>query len=76
VSVELFGSAGCQFTRELREWLELRGVDFTEYDVELDQVARRRLKNIAGDQRTIPVLVEAGKVTQVGWQGHGCALGD
>jgi glutaredoxin len=76
VSVELFGSAGCQFTSELREWLELRGVEFTEYDVELDPAARQRLRELAGEQRTIPVLVESGKVTQVGWQGRGCVLSE
>ena len=27
-----------------------------------------------GGQRTVPVLVEDGKVTQVGWQGRGCIV--
>jgi glutaredoxin 3 len=75
-AVELFGSAGCPYTRELREWLECRGIDFLEYDVEADREARRRLRQVAGEQRTIPVLVEDGKVTQVGWQGRGCAVGE
>lgn len=76
MSVELFGSAGCQFTSELREWLELRRIDFIEYDVEQDPEARERLRELAGEQRTIPVLVESGLVTQVGWQGRGCALSE
>jgi len=25
--------------------------------------------------RTVPVLVEEGKIIQVGWQGRGCILG-
>ena len=30
----------CPYTREMREWLELRGAEFVEYDVEADRAAR------------------------------------
>ena len=60
----------------MREWLELRGMDFVEYDVELDGIARERLRHIAGPQRTVPVLVDDGTVLQVGWQGRGCTVGE
>jgi hypothetical protein len=26
-------------------------------------------------QRTVPVLIEDGKVTHIGWQGRGCIVG-
>ena len=29
---------------------------------------------LAGGQRTVPVLVEDGKVVQIGWQGRGCVV--
>jgi glutaredoxin len=73
---ELYGTAGCPFTGEMREWLEWRGQEFVEYDVDVDPAARARLKALAGGQRTVPVLVEDGKVVQVGWQGRGCVIGD
>lgn len=73
---ELFGTAGCPYTRDMREWLELRRVEFTEYDVEADGEARRRMKEYAGPERTVPVLVEDGKVVQVGWQGRGCVVNE
>lgn len=73
---ELFGMGSCPHSAELREWLELRRVPFTEYDVEVDAEARARLRELAGGQRMVPVLVEDGRVTQVGWQGRGCAIGD
>lgn len=74
--LELFGSAGCPHTREMREWLEWRGDDFVEYDVELDAAARARLRILTGGQRTIPVLVADGKVVEVGWQGRGCIVSE
>jgi mycoredoxin len=73
---ELYGTATCPYTRDMREWLELRGMDFVEYDVERDRAARERLRGIAGPQRTVPVLVEDGSVVQVGWQGRGCTVGE
>ena len=71
---ELFGSAACPYTTEMREWLEWKRSEFVEYDVESDPVARRRMREITRGQRTVPILVEDGKVVQVGWQGHGCIV--
>jgi len=73
---ELFGTASCVYTAEMREWLEWKGRDFVEYDVEADPGARERLRAVAGPQRTVPVLVEDGAVVQVGWQGRGCTVGE
>ena len=73
---ELFGTSGCQYTRDMREWLELRRADFAEYDVETDPDARRRMRDYAGPERTVPILVRDGKVVQVGWQGRGCVVGE
>jgi glutaredoxin len=72
--LELFGSASCPHTREMREWLEWRGAEFVEFDVEADPAARNRMRNLTGGQRTVPVLVDNGKVVQIGWQGRGCIV--
>lgn len=74
--VELYGTPSCPYTRDMREWLELRGADFVEYDVEADPAARARMRAVAGAQRTVPVLVENGAVKQIGWQGRGCTVGE
>jgi glutaredoxin len=72
---ELYGSASCPYTRELREWLEWKNREFVEYDVEADAEAYARMSAATSGQRTVPVLIEDGKVTQVGWQGRGCIAG-
>ena len=71
---ELFGTASCPYTQEMREWLEFRKMEFTEYDVERDPEARIRMRALAGDVRTVPVLVEDDKVIEIGWQGRGCMV--
>jgi glutaredoxin 3 len=74
--LELFGTSDCPYTRDMREWLELRGSDFVEYDVEADRAARERMRAVVGTQRTVPVLVEDGAVVQIGWQGRGCTVSE
>jgi glutaredoxin 3 len=73
-AVELYGTKGCPYTQELREWLEWKGTEFVEYDVESDPAARDRMRSLAEGQRTVPILVDGNKVIQVGWQGRGCVL--
>jgi glutaredoxin len=72
--VELYGTRSCPYTQELREWLEFRGTEFVEFDVDDDLDARARIRALSSGQRTVPVLVEDGKISQIGWQGRGCVL--
>ena len=74
VTFELYGTARCPRTSEMRDWLVWKRSEFVEYDVEADTAARKRMREISGGQRTVPILVENGKVVQVGWQGHGCMI--
>jgi glutaredoxin len=73
-TLELFGTKSCPHTQEMREWLEWKGTEFVEYDVEADAAARERMRSLADGQRTVPMLVDGGKVIQVGWQGRGCIV--
>lgn len=74
MNVELYTASGCQYSEAAREDLEWRGIDFVEYDVEKDEEARKRMLEITGDNRTVPVIVEVGKPAQVGWMGQGCFI--
>jgi glutaredoxin 3 len=58
----------------MRDWLEFRGTDFVEHDVEADPAAFARMRELAGGQRMVPVLIEDGRVIQSGWQGRGCVV--
>ena len=71
---ELFGTKSCPYTEEMREWLEWKGSEFVEYDVETDTDARERMRQLAQPPYTVPLLVEDGKVIQVGWQGRSCVV--
>jgi glutaredoxin len=73
--LELYGTASCPYTQELREWLEWTCREFLEYDIEADPEARKRMHSFDSSLRTVPVLIEDGKVIQIGWRGHGCVVG-
>lgn len=73
-TVHLYTTAGCPYSAAAREDLEWRGVDFVEYDVEKDAAARKRMLELSGGTRTVPVIVEEGKPPQIGWMGRGCTV--
>ena len=73
--LELFGTPACPYTAELREWLEWHGRAFTEYNVETDLPARERFRLLRKAPYAVPLLVEDGKIIQVGWQGRSCVVG-
>ncbi len=71
---ELYGTSSCRFTAELREDLEWRGVEFAEFDVERDRAALARMLALTKGERTVPVLVEDGRVVEIGFRGRGCIV--
>ena len=73
-NLELYGTSSCPYTSEMREWLEWKGTDFTEYDVEADGQARDRMRRLRQAPYTVPLLVRDGRVIQVGWQGRACVV--
>jgi glutaredoxin len=75
VTIELYGTRACPYTGELREHLLWQRVSFTEYDVESDADARARLVALTGSRPAVPVLVEGGRVKEIGWRGRSCAIG-
>ena len=72
--LELYGTARCPHTQEMREWLEWQRKDFVEYDVDKDTTARQRLHALSGGQRSVPVLVEDDKIIRTGWEGRICVI--
>lgn len=71
--LELFGTKGCPYTKDLRESLLWDGEEFVEYDVEENREALRRLIALTGGT-TVPVLVDDERVIQIGYLGRGCIV--
>ena len=74
LTLELYGSIQCPYTRELRDWLEWTRREFCESDVDRDPAALSRLQSLTGGYAAVPVLVEDGTIIQVGWHGRSCIV--
>lgn len=72
--IELYGTRSCPFTEELRQELEWQGHAYNEYDVESDPAALERMLALTSGRRSVPVLVEDGKVSRIGFQGRTCMV--
>jgi glutaredoxin 3 len=72
--LELYGARSCPYTAELKGELEWQGEDFDYYDVEEDKEALKRMLELTGNRRTVPVLVENGQVKEIGYRGRGCLV--
>ena len=75
MALELFSTKTCPYCAQLRERLEWDGLEFVEHDVDADAAAAARLFELVGPDAMVPVLVEAGRVREVGIGGRGCYVG-
>jgi glutaredoxin 3 len=60
--IEIYTAAGCPYSEAARE------------DLERDEEARGRMRELTGGTRTVPVIFEEGKPVQVGWMGRVCRI--
>ncbi len=74
MNTELYAIQSCPHCAAAREDLEWRGIEYVEYDVEQDQAAYARMLAMTGGDRRVPVIVEDGHVTHIGWMGMGCFI--
>jgi len=72
MALELYGTATCPYTAELREELDWQGREYVEFDVETDAEALARVRALTAGAVAVPVLVETGHVLQVGYHGRSC----
>lgn len=55
MQITLFVVSGCPLCQEVREWLELHGIEYGERNVERDYSALRQMFKMTR-QRLVPVL--------------------
>jgi glutaredoxin 3 len=72
MALELYGTATCPYTAELREELDWEGREYVEFDVDADPDALARVRALTAGALSVPVLVESGRVLQIGFHGRSC----
>lgn len=73
--LELYGTASCPYTAQLRDELMWRKLEFVEFDVEADEEALARMLRISHGDRLVPLLADGDRIVQAGYDGRGCYAG-
>ena len=73
-TLELYGTPSCPYTRSCASGWSGRGATFRNMTSRPIPKRAPACALSTAAVRTVPVLVEDGKVIQVGWQGRGCVL--
>lgn len=71
MEVKLYTKPGCPFCEKARQSYRARGIAFEEFNAQDDLKFRKEMLSITEGDPTVPVIVEDGKLKQIGWEGRG-----
>ena len=60
--IEIYTKFGCPYCSRAKQLLSSKGVEFTEYDVTMDQMKRAEMVERAPGARTVPQIFIGGQV--------------
>lgn len=55
--VTIFSTPTCPYCKQAKEFLSANGVDFEDVDVSADREALKRMRELSGGARSVPVIV-------------------
>ena len=71
MEVILYTKPGCPYCQKAREHYTQKGIDFDDRNAQDNPVYRKEMLSISSGDPTVPVVVEDGKLKQIGWEGRG-----
>lgn len=71
LEVKIYTKPGCPYCAKAREFYTERGIAFAELNAQDNMEFRREMLSISDGDPTVPVIVEDGRLKQIGWEGRG-----
>lgn len=71
MSLILYTKPGCPYCAKAREYYTTHGIPFEDRNAQDNKVYRREMLAFTDGDRTVPTIVEDGKLKQIGWEGRG-----
>ena len=71
MEVTIYTKPGCPYCAKAREHYNQKGIPFEDLNAQDDLEIRRVMLSITDGNPTVPVIVEDGKLKQIGWEGRG-----
>jgi len=67
----IYTKPGCPYCAKAREHYTSAGIPFDERNAQDNPQFRKEMLSITDGDRTVPVIVEEGRLKQIGWEGRG-----
>lgn len=71
MEVKIFTKPGCPYCEKARQFYRASGIEFQEFNAQDNMSFRREMLSITDGDPTVPVIVEDGRLKQIGWEGRG-----
>jgi glutaredoxin len=71
LEVRIYTKPGCPYCEKARQSYNARGIAFEERNAQDNMKFRKEMLAITDGDPTVPVIVENGRLKQIGWEGRG-----
>ena len=71
MSVIIYTKPGCPYCAKAREHYTQKGIAFEDRNAQDNLDFRKEMFSFSNGDPTVPVIVEDGKLKQIGWEGRG-----
>lgn len=71
MDVKIYTKPGCPHCAKAREFYSAKGIAFEDLNAQDDLKLRAEMFSFSDGDPTVPVIVEDGRLKQIGWEGKG-----
>jgi glutaredoxin 3 len=71
VQVKIYTKPGCPYCAKAREFYTEKGISFQDLNAQDNLEYRAEMLALTKGDPTVPVIVEDGRLKQIGWEGRG-----
>jgi glutaredoxin len=71
MSVILYTKPGCPYCAKARDYYNGKGISFEDRNAQDNLDYRKEMFAFSDGDPTVPVIVENGRLKQIGWEGRG-----
>ena len=71
MEVKIYTKPGCPYCAKAREFYNERGIPFEDLNAQDNMKLRAEMLSLTDGDPTVPVIVEDGRLKQIGWEGRG-----
>lgn len=69
--IVIYTKPGCPYCAKAKAWYDAQGVPFVEKNAQDNREYRKEMFSFSDGDPTVPVIVEDGRLKQIGWEGRG-----